>query len=283
MVTQGANNGPPHALRAALEDLYAEYNRPELIGSDPLQFVVRVTRPEDREVVGLIASSLAFGGVRQISGSVERVLEQLNSQNLSAGGDSRGRLSYISEALKNTSISHLERFFCDWRHRYVRGEHLCDLLRGTQRVLTAYGSLENCFLDGYDLAHETVVPALSVFVDRLRAGSTLSSNYLLPSPDKGSACKRLNLFLRWMVRRDAVDPGGWSGISPSKLVIPLDTHMHRISLMLGLTKRRPGDLKTALEITRGFSAMVPDDPVRYDFCLTRLGILREMERLDAFL
>ncbi|MBW2545477.1 MAG: TIGR02757 family protein, partial [Deltaproteobacteria bacterium] len=97
----------------------------------------------------------------------------------------------------------------------------------------------------------------------------------VPLPAKGSACKRLNLFLRWMVRRDDVDPGGWDDIPPSKLVIPLDTHMHRICLAFGFTKRKQADMKTALEITDSFRAIVPDDPVRYDFALTRLGIRKD--------
>jgi len=106
-------------------------------------------------------------------------------------------------------------------------------------------------------------------------------SYLLPDPRLGSACKRLNLYLRWMVRRDAVDPGGWN-VPPAKLVVPLDTHMHALGRALGLTDRRSADLRTALEITAAFRAIAPDDPVRYDFALTRLG-MRGGERREAFL
>ena len=105
---------------------------------------------------------------------------------------------------------------------------------------------------------------------------------LLPSPSAGSACKRLNLFLRWMVRQDNVDPGGWDSVSPAKLIIPLDTHMHRIGRRLGLTPRRQADLRTAIEITEGFRGICPSDPVRYDFALTRLGIRRD-EGVEDFL
>ena len=102
-------------------------------------------------------------------------------------------------------------------------------------------------------------------------------NSLLPLPDRGSACKRLNLFMRWMVRQDAVDPGGWSGVPLSKLIIPLDTHMHRISRAMGLTSRRQADMGTAMEVTRAFQKFAPDDPLRYDFVLTRLGIRKDMD------
>ncbi|MBW2650885.1 MAG: DUF2400 family protein, partial [Deltaproteobacteria bacterium] len=89
-------------------------------------------------------------------------------------------------------------------------------------------------------------------------------------------------FLRWMVRRDDVDPGGWDDIPPSKLVIPLDTHMHRICLALGITKRKQANMKTALEITRSFQVIAPHDPVRYDFALTRLGIRKDTD-ITSFL
>ena len=105
----------------------------------------------------------------------------------------------------------------------------------------------------------------------------MKENSLLPCPEKGSACKRFHLFLRWMVRNDAVDPGGWDGISASKLIVPLDVHMHRICMRLGLTSRAQADLKTALEVTGRFRAIVPEDPVRYDFALTRIGIRNDID------
>jgi len=116
---------------------------------------------------------------------------------------------------------------------------------------------------------DTVIPALEGFA---KAFFPSGSPFLIPAPSKGSACKRLNLFLRWMVRQDEVDPGGWDLIPPSKLVVPLDTHMHRIGLLLSFTNRKQADLQTALEITDAFRKVAPHDPVKYDFVLTRLGI-----------
>ena len=118
-----------------------------------------------------------------------------------------------------------------------------------------------------------MLPALSAFADALIAAADGGCPSLVPHPAKGSACKRLHLYLRWMVRRDAVDPGGWNGVPTAKLIVPLDTHMHRIGLGLGLTARRQADMRTALEVTRGFARHAPHDPVRYDFALTRLPIL----------
>ena len=99
----------------------------------------------------------------------------------------------------------------------------------------------------------------------------------MPCPEKGSACKRLNLFLRWMVRKDAVDPGGWDDIPRSMLIIPLDTHMFRVGKTLGLTSRNQAGLMAALDISAGFKQWSPDDPVKYDFALTRFGIRNDLE------
>jgi uncharacterized protein (TIGR02757 family) len=116
----------------------------------------------------------------------------------------------------------------------------------------------------------------------LREGSPLPSNYLLPAPEAGSACKRLLMYLRWMARRDAVDPGPWQGVDPRLLVVPMDTHMYRVARALGFTRRRTAGMRAALETTAAFARFRPGDPVRYDFALTRLGIRRDTD-LPAFL
>jgi uncharacterized protein (TIGR02757 family) len=150
------------------------------------------------------------------------------------------------------------------------------MLYGAKRAIERYGSLRECFCQGLRADDETVIPALIAFVRELSSVCPRPST-LLPSVEAGSPCKRLNLFLRWMVRRDAVDPGGWEEVQASRLVVPLDTHMHRISLRLGLTTRKQASLRTALEVTSAFRSIEPDDPVRYHFCLTRLGIRNDMD------
>ena len=151
------------------------------------------------------------------------------------------------------------------------------MLWGLKKVLEEYGSLHDAFIEVLDEEEDTLLPALSRFTDLLRKHGPMTRNSLLPSPEKGSACKRLNLFLRWMVREDNVDPGGWGRVPRAKLIVPLDTHMHRIGRMLQLTGRKQADMRTAMEITHAFRKIVPDDPVRYDFVLTRLGIRGDME------
>jgi uncharacterized protein (TIGR02757 family) len=129
---------------------------------------------------------------------------------------------------------------------------------------------------------ETVLNGLELFAEKLISGGSGDPGHLIPPVGRGSACKRLNLYLRWMIRKDAVDPGGWDGISPSMLIVPLDVHMHRISRLIGFTERSQADMKAALEITSCFRKLYPDDPVRYDFTLTRFGIRSDMSLDDIF-
>lgn len=255
-------------VKRQLDELYHFCNSRQWVHPDPLEFLYDYPALEDREVVGLVASSLAYGRVTQILKSVASVLKELGPS--------------PSAFLQSASDRSLYEMFGDFRHRFTSGEEIALMLIGMKRVIRQYGSLGTCFSDKYSEADETVIPGLTSFVDELTHPFEGRTNSLLPLPQKGSACKRLNLFLRWMVREDGVDPGGWDMVPPSKLIIPLDTHMHRVSIQLKFTRNRCANMKTALEITRTFRKLDPDDPIRYDFALTRLGI-RKDEDLSGFL
>jgi uncharacterized protein (TIGR02757 family) len=247
-----------HVDKARLDQLYDFYNSREWVHPDPLEFLYQYPRFEDREVVGLIASSLAYGRVNQILKSVSVVLEAM--------GSSPRR--FIEKARQKS----LRKPFIGFKHRFTTGEELIGLLMGIKGIIGQYGSLYAGFCSHFQGGDETVLPALCGFVEELKAWSGGGSNSLLPPPQKGSACKRLNLFLRWMVRVDQVDPGGWHCVSPAKLIVPLDTHMHRIGLELQMTNRKQTSMRTAMDITNSLRAVSPGDPVRYDFALTRIGI-----------
>ena len=238
-----------------LEALYGRYNHRCFVHPDPLEFLYRYENPMEREIVGLIASCLAYGKVAQILRSVSLILEKM--------GPSPTRF------LLTSPYESLLCAFHDFKHRFTPGEDLARLLWRAKTVIEDYGSLQNCFVAHFRPGDDTVIPALEGFAAVFFPGG---SPFLIPAPSKGSACKRLNLFLRWMVRQDEVDPGGWDQIPPSKLVVPLDTHMHKIGLLLRFTTRKQADLHTALEITDAFRKVVPHDPVKYDFVLTRSGI-----------
>jgi uncharacterized protein (TIGR02757 family) len=137
--------------------------------------------------------------------------------------------------------------------------------------------LENLFFSVYDKDRDYLA-AVRAFAARVRACGAAAT--LMPDPEKGSALKRLNLFLRWAIRRDEVDPGFWRKIPASDLIVPLDVHMHRVGRMLGFTKRNQADMKTAVEISRSLSRFCPQDPIKYDFCLTRFGIRDDMSEED---
>jgi len=244
--------------RRALDALYSRHNSRDNTANDPVRFLYRYGDPRDREVVGLVASSLALGNVAQILAGVESVLRPMGPR--------------PCQFLERASRDQLQRTFAGFRHRFIDGGELASMLAGLQAVIANYGSLGACFANAYRPDDDTICRALSAFVTALRAADGGRPNRLLPSPDNGSACKRLNLFLRWMVRRDNVDPGGWDEIPPARLIIPLDTHVHRIGLALGMTTRRQANLRTALEITAAFREIAPDDPARYDFALAHLGI-----------
>jgi len=245
--------------RARLDSVYRKYNRRIYVHPDPVEFLFDYESLRNREITGLIASSLAYGRVTQILKSVRSVLEKMDSPS-----------DFLAGARRET----LRRKFSSFRHRFTSGEEMAAMLWGAKNIIDEYGSLGACFTESFSQQDENVLPALEHFTKALRdaAGSSIKS--LVPVPSRGSACKRLNLYLRWMVRRDDVDPGGWTGIKTSHLIVPLDTHMHRIGRALGLTDRNCADMRTAIEITRGFGRYCPMDPVKYDFALTRIGILK---------
>lgn len=251
-----------------LEELYNKLNRSEYIHPDPVEFLHRYDSVEDREIVGLIASTLAYGRVSQILRSVEDALARMKP----------GPREFIIEK----SEGNIRRAFTGFKHRFTTGDQLAGLIISVKKTIEKFGSLNVCFLSGYDDKSETIVPAIENFNGTLASFAENISNFLFPSPSMGSACKRLNLYVKWLVRKDEVDPGGWKGIPREKLIVPLDTHMFRICGALGLTKRKQPNLKTALEITSEFRKINPSDPTKYDFALTRLGIRDDCD-LDEFL
>jgi len=257
-------------LQDKLNDLYEQYNRRKYVHPDPLEFLYNYKKIRDREIVGLIASSLAYGRVAQILKSVSGVLKIMGNS----------PYDYLRRTPEKDIFTHFEAFV----HRFARGCHLAALMIGMKHVIAGYGSIYKCFKIGFDSSDETIVPALTAFSKKIiEASDDCNPGHLIPCPDKGSACKRLNLYLRWMVRKDDVDPGGWNGICPSKLIVPLDTHMFRVCGRLGLTSRKQANLKAAIEITTGFKQWSLDDPVRYDFALTRFGIRDDLEGDNALI
>jgi uncharacterized protein (TIGR02757 family) len=260
----------PIVGRAALKDLldriHARYNHRRFIPPDPLQFVYRYDLVSDREAVGFLAAVLAYGRVEQIA----RVLEDL----LARMGTHPGEfvLSFSASARR-----HLRGF----KHRFTTGDDIADLFEVLGWAMAGAGSLETFFLQGDVPQDPTLMPGLDRFTQSLlersaslhKGRASPGLQYLLTRPSAGSACKRLNLFLRWMIRSDAVDPGVWTRFDRRRLVVPLDVHMNRLCRVLGLHNHSTTSLSAALQATAGFARIAPDDPVKYDFSLCRAGML----------
>ncbi len=252
------------SLGGFLEELYARIHRRELVHPDPLEFLYDYPDPLEREVAGLVAAALAYGRVAQILRSVREVLGRL-------GPSPR-------ERILGSGRRELEVLLAGFRHRFTSGEALAGLLWAVAQLIRQHGSLGECFKMRVSPGQANIVPALCGWMAELDWVSQGVASEVLSSPWGGSCCKRLHLYLRWMVRQDQVDPGGWQGVDPSQLLVPLDVHMHRVGRTLGFTRRNQPDLAAAVEITEGFRRICPQDPVKYDFALTRPGIWGQAER-----
>ena len=253
------------ASREIFEKIYSDYNKRVYVSPDPLQFLYDFGERRDREIVALLASSLAYGRVSQILKSIQKVLDALDNKPY--------------EFLLNNDKKELEARLSGFVHRFTDEKEIVAFLSCVSGLLKRGSSIEDLFYSGYK---GSLKDAAESFVDEFRACGEAGDMYLLPSPARGSACKRLALFLRWMVRCDEVDPGGWDKISAASLVVPLDTHMFNICSTLGLCTRKSADAKSVMEITEAFRVISPEDPVKYDFALTRFGIRNDMTVEELF-
>jgi uncharacterized protein (TIGR02757 family) len=260
------------ALKEVLDRLYSEFNYPDS-ATDPIHIVRRYARDDDREVVGFVAAALAFGRVASVMQSIERVL--------AIAGPRPAAYVRAFEPRRHAAA------FATVVHRWTRGPDLVALVWLMRQMIDSGGSIEGFFAEQFDAAASDVEHALDSFSARAlardldaaygkqrgRAKSRLGVCYFFPRPSAGSGCKRLNLFLRWMVRRDALDLGVWTRVPPAKLIVPLDTHVIRVGRCLRLTNYVSPGWPMARQITASLRALDPDDPVKYDFALCHLGMM----------
>ena len=245
-------------IKIWLDQLYLQYHRREWIGTDPIKFVHQYSDPLDQELIGLIAASLAYGNVTSINVSIQRVLDRMEL--------------HPRAFLESASPGDIRKAFKGFRHRWTDDVAMADLLTDMQGMVKEHGSLGALFA-ALDKPGNDLMDTLGRWVARLQAGRKTRSKELLSDPKRNSACKRLHLYLRWMVRKDEIDLGCWKGISPARLMIPLDTHVFGIATACGFTRRKVANGETVREITDSLRAICPEDPIRYDFALTRPGII----------
>jgi len=226
--------------------------------------VRRYARPADIELAGLVSSALALGNATAIMRAAEAALAPLGAA--------------PAETLRSMDDGAVSSALAGFRYRFFDADDLAPFLCAARNLTRLHGRLERAFLACDDRAEPDYAMAASRFVRALAAAAPAAwKPNLFPDPARGSAAKRVFLYLRWMVRRDAVDPGPWRGADPARLVVPLDTHMAAACRRLGLVTRRSTDLKAAREASAAFRAFRPDDPVRFDFCMTRPGIRPDLD------
>jgi uncharacterized protein (TIGR02757 family) len=256
-------------IKERLDEQYRTFDHVESV-TDPVHKVRRFASPEDREIVAFCAAGLAFGRVASVLQSIEGLLAVMGpspAEYVRRFDPARGR-----DALKPLG------------HRWIRGADLAALVLILQRMLRESGSIEQFFLAGDEPSSPDIGPGLDSFSRRAmqadlkpvygRVPKRPGVCYFFPRPAAGSACKRLNLFLRWMVRKDAIDMGVWTKVSPSRLIVPLDTHVIRLGRCLRLTRYASPGWKMAAEITASLRELDPHDPVRYDFSLCHIGMMK---------
>ena len=258
-------------LRERLDGLYAHYDH-RYVDPDPLRFARAQRDPADQEVIGFVAAALAYGNVRQIGRSIQAVVDALGPR--------------PARVLDRFDARRMARRLEGFKHRFNDGRDVACLLRFIARMRRTHGSIEAFFAQGHEAGAEHVGPALTSFAARALAldhgglygdrdlPDRAGVRFFFSSPADGSACKRLNLFLRWMVRREGVDLGVWRAVEPRALVIPLDAHVHRIARRVGLTRYRSPGWPMALDITKRLRRLDPLDPIKYDFALFQLGLGR---------
>lgn len=264
----GLSEKAAERLRPLLESFLASTDTRSRIAFDPVEFPHRYSDPRDIEVSALLAAALAYGRADLFRPKVEELLRRM--------GDSPAAFVRALDVAGARELLH------GFVYRFNVGTDVAVLLLGMGQALREQGSLEALFVRGWE-AHGSLHGALSDFTAALRdvpmgelrraLGKERGLHHLLPSPLGPGAAKRLNLYLRWMVRGpDAVDFGIWKRVPASTLVIPLDTHIGRIAKHLGLTRRNDLSWRTAEEVTASLRRLDEADPVRYDFALCHYGM-----------
>lgn len=240
---------------------YFDYSQ---ISPDPLEFLHRYTDPRDIEIAGIISSVFAYGNMKQIITTLDKIHLIMKSKPF--------------EFVTKFDLEKHSDLFSGIKHRFYTSNDITLFFNALKRVYINYGSLKYLFLLYYFEKEESLKESIHFFSTNLislASGNEKPSRglvFMFPDPMKGSACKRMNLFLRWMVRKDELDFGLWKEIKPEKLVIPVDTHIAKICRHLKLTRQKNISWKMAEEITKNLKKFDPHDPVKYDFAICHIGI-----------
>lgn len=263
-----SRKNPSRNLKSLLDRFYEKFDFQGRVRHDPIAIPRRYSAPEDIETAGFVAASFAYGKVDLFRPVVEKILEPCGW--------------HPAQFFKSFSLKEDAKHFRGIRYRFNKEQDVLCFVYLVSEAIKNRGSLEKLFYVCMRPDDQDVKGALSGFTDYILSGDTTpvygknirpyGLKQLFPSPQNGSACKRTNLFLRWMVRKRDIDFGIWDRVPASHLIIPLDTHIARIAKCMGLTRRGSSDWKTAKEITEALKQFDPKDPLKYDFALCHHGI-----------
>jgi uncharacterized protein (TIGR02757 family) len=248
-------------LKELLDGLYSSYKH-KFSSKDPVWNLHRFSDERDIELVALITSAYAYGSVDQINSFIEKLLTKIGNK----------PHEFTINFGKRKDKKHLR----DMYYRFNSADDLVNLLTSLSAIIRDYGSLKNLFFSFLKSDSVTIIDALRGFSTVINSNASgLKGDYfqyLVSNPAGGSACKRMNLFLRWMVRKDEIDTGLWNEAGTHRLIMPVDTHIARISKKLKLVNRKTVDLKFAEELTAVLRKFDAVDPVKYDFALCHAGM-----------
>jgi len=252
-------------LKQKLDYHYKAFDKSQ-ISPDPLQFLHLYQDENDIEVIGFIASIFAYGNVKQIINSLDKILLISNNH----------PYEFVINFKKKNYSSGLNNL----KHRFYTDKDIILFFLLLNKAVTEFGSLKNLFLKSYNSKEVNIKNALTKFseyfissAEEVSGGKiSLGVKFMFPLPDLGSACKRMNLFFRWMVRKDELDFGLWNEITKNKLIMPVDTHVARICKSLKLTTHKNVGWKMAEEITQNLKKFDPEDPIKYDFAICHIGM-----------
>jgi uncharacterized protein (TIGR02757 family) len=257
-------------LKDKLESHYRAFDRSKIY-PDPIQFLHTFSKEDDIEAFGIIASVFSYGNVSQIIKTLDILRSVIGN--------------HPRDFIINLKISDLLKRLANFRHRFFNSADVILFYQVLQKIYREHSSLKDFVFQYYDFKFDSVKNLISTFSDNfLRLSKEILKDhelsygvkFMFPNPEKGSACKRMNLFLRWMVRNDELDFGLWNEIPTNKLIIPVDIHIAKICKSLRLTNQKRVSWKMAEEITEKLKILDPIDPIKYDFALSHIG-MRKMQ------
>jgi uncharacterized protein (TIGR02757 family) len=248
-------------LKSFLDEKAEEFNRPAFIQSDPVQVAHQFSGKEDVEIAGFLSATIAWGNRTAIINNALRLMQMMDNE----------PFNFTLNA-SPSELSRLKKFI----HRTFNGDDSIYFIHSLRNIYVRHAGLQNVFESGFEDG-KTVCSALTHFHRIFFELPGERTQKHVPNVEKGASAKRLNMFLRWMVRNDkaGVDFGLWKGIPKSALMLPLDVHTGNVGRKLGLLQRRSNDWKAVEEITSALRSFDPEDPVKYDFALFGLGVFEK--------